>query len=208
MSHSKRSQMRLSEVTIMANFTYKDDELYHFGTIGMTWGLRKYQYEDGTLTPEGILRYRKGKKEIDKLEERAGKHELNSAKAKYKSAKAWTERTAFKQDVKSAKENLRAKKDREKAEKIRRQFEKDMGMSLDKIEEKYGENAVPSFEYCCKLVDSHRIEAIERHDFDGEDYIKDLFPKSFIPIKDVFKTLYGDNDNVYIDDAEDSIKAG
>ena len=33
------------------------DELYHHGTKGMHWGTRLYQYEDGTLTPLGKIRY-------------------------------------------------------------------------------------------------------------------------------------------------------
>lgn len=32
-------------------------ELYHHGTKGQKWGERKYQYEDGTLTPEGYRHY-------------------------------------------------------------------------------------------------------------------------------------------------------
>lgn len=31
--------------------------LVHYGIPGQRWGTRKYQYEDGTLTPAGILRY-------------------------------------------------------------------------------------------------------------------------------------------------------
>ena len=38
-----------------------DNELQHWGIPGQKWGLRKYQYEDGSLTPEGELRYNKGK---------------------------------------------------------------------------------------------------------------------------------------------------
>lgn len=34
-----------------------DDELKHFGISGQKWGRRRYQNEDGTLTPEGRLRY-------------------------------------------------------------------------------------------------------------------------------------------------------
>lgn len=33
--------------------------LVHYGAKGQKWGIRKYQNEDGTLTAEGKLRYRK-----------------------------------------------------------------------------------------------------------------------------------------------------
>lgn len=35
----------------------KTKELYHHGTKGQKWGIRKYQNEDGTLTEEGKKRY-------------------------------------------------------------------------------------------------------------------------------------------------------
>ena len=34
--------------------------LRHYGVIGMKWGMRKYQNEDGSLTPEGKARYDSG----------------------------------------------------------------------------------------------------------------------------------------------------
>lgn len=37
----------------------RSDELAHFGTKGMHWGVRRYQNEDGTLTPAGKERYYK-----------------------------------------------------------------------------------------------------------------------------------------------------
>ena len=37
----------------------KDDELMHDGIKGMHWGIRRYQYEDGSLTPAGKERYAK-----------------------------------------------------------------------------------------------------------------------------------------------------
>ena len=34
-----------------------DNELYHYGIKGQRWNDRRYQYEDGSLTPEGKIRY-------------------------------------------------------------------------------------------------------------------------------------------------------
>lgn len=39
-------------------------ELYHWGIPGQRWGIRKYQNEDGSLTPAGELRYNQGKQKV------------------------------------------------------------------------------------------------------------------------------------------------
>lgn len=41
----------------VANMLYSS-ELYHFGIKGQRWGVRRYQYEDGTLTPLGKEHYK------------------------------------------------------------------------------------------------------------------------------------------------------
>lgn len=37
-----------------------NDELYHHGIEGQKWGVRRFQYEDGSLTPAGKKRYGRG----------------------------------------------------------------------------------------------------------------------------------------------------
>lgn len=35
----------------------RPDELYHYGVLGMKWGIRRYQNKNGKLTDEGRRRY-------------------------------------------------------------------------------------------------------------------------------------------------------
>lgn len=68
---------------------YQNDELKHWGIIGMKWGIRRYQNPDGTLTPEGRERY--GVKTVDETKK------LSYSK-KYESLKNKKNRTADEED--------------------------------------------------------------------------------------------------------------
>lgn len=50
-----------------SDYIIQNEELYHYGTKGQKWGIRRYQYKDGTLTPLGRKRLEKSTKERTKL---------------------------------------------------------------------------------------------------------------------------------------------
>lgn len=66
------------------SFALDDPYLSHEGIKGMRWGERRYQYEDGSLTPEGKIRYLKDYKAAEKKTKKAHKrykkaeHEMSS----------------------------------------------------------------------------------------------------------------------------------
>lgn len=38
---------------------FRDEEIKHYGILGMKWGVRRFQNKDGTLTTAGVRRYQK-----------------------------------------------------------------------------------------------------------------------------------------------------
>ena len=84
------------------------DELAHHGILGMKWGVRRYQNSDGSLTKEGLKRYRQSEQNYNSAKE---KH--LEAKAAYKEAKeSGKDTSASKNAVKQSRKDLKlAKKD-------------------------------------------------------------------------------------------------
>lgn len=57
-----------------------DGELYHHGTKGMKWGIRRYQNKDGSLTPAGKKRYAQEEAKLKEREKSIKSHERTKAK--------------------------------------------------------------------------------------------------------------------------------
>lgn len=111
-----------------------DGELYHHGIKGQNWGERRFQYDDGSLTPEGYRRYygESGKKKFkfgearkDRLKSREN-IEKNKQKTKENiEISKHNTKAIIEQNKQQSKENIKREKIRQKANIRREQIKKE-----------------------------------------------------------------------------------
>ena len=152
----------------MTKYYLTNDELIHWGIKGQKWGIRRFQNEDGSLTPEGEIRYGGGKKSHSRKEWKLVKKSMASRKKQLK-------------DNYFEKHKDEAKKLAENRERKRQLYEKDvdknswlLDLDTDLANEMFETNTKRS-----KNAYEKAREAYDKYKQDGAEYIRKKMTKEF-----------------------------
>lgn len=107
------------DFVMYSNAFYKQNYLMHHGVKGMHWGIRRYQNEDGSLTPAGLKRYagtnrRKLVRDSTLLAERDFNKKKDKAKRDYENNRI--DRDTYKQKRKELRNEFRQERKKIKTE--------------------------------------------------------------------------------------------
>ena len=164
------------------------DELYHYGTPRMVWGIRKYQNYDGTLTEAGKLRYRKYSDSQRSKAEKA-KNKLEKVNAKLSDV---TERERKAQYKKARLENEITEKNKRSERLQKRGDFMSSAFGLGERSYKGSQKAMEKAEKLTKKLENVKWEAneAEKYRYKYENNVNKLMKK--IGKYEANSVLYGD----------------
>ena len=165
------------------------DELYHYGTPRMRWGVRLYQNKDGTLTELGKERYRKYS---DKYRSKSDKAKENLKSAESKLADAKIEERDYRSKKLELEQRLYDAQNRAEKQSNRAQRLKD-GFGTDFGEQKRSEKTQKAIEKITKQLAkaNYNVSGIEHYRLQYENKVDKLLKsiEKYDANSDLYKQL-------------------
>lgn len=186
----------------------ENNALYHHGTKGMRWGIRRYQNKDGSLTPAGQKRYNK---EVEKLKKETAKVKAaeklaaNNKKVQAKFDKLDAKKAALEARKKALKDGKDPEEEKKKAEESAEEKKARLLKSTDPKELYENRDMLSTMELNERLnrIDTEaRLQGkiVVEHEKTGMDYVDGLKTKI-----DKGTALFRSVDNAYSSVANSAI---
>ena len=160
----------LSNEELMAINGYSEDDLEHYGILGMKWGIRRYENPDGSLTEAGKRRYAKYErkkqrvmqsgdaKKILKFRKNLTDEEFDTAMARVAKTDALRyNANAAKREKQEARAEAKAERKAEKAAKEHAKLTKKEMANAKKIAEQNAKQSVKSKDFVSTLTKAAAI---------------------------------------------------